>query len=132
MPHVSQRYPTESATGKQARPAATRRRTDCDVLQALKGEIAQHPTECARGLLLDGFPKTLEAAKVLDSFLAHENFVIRQVVSFQVTDQILFNRMHLRAECNDTASRADDVDSSQIFGTIGAVQTQDTMHQQVF
>lgn len=110
---VLRKAPAESNLG-QLQMASERNATlfsDEIVLLAVKNEIDQNATACERGLILDGFPKMLSAAETLETFCAAENFVVRIAVAFQATDETLLDRMHMRAERGDTASRADDVDS---------------------
>jgi adenylate kinase len=53
-------------------------------------------TECERGMLLDGFPRTVVQAKKLDSMFAAEGKIVDRVVEFKVNDEVLVERIEGR------------------------------------
>jgi adenylate kinase len=57
--------------------------------------------DCAKGILLDGFPRTLEQAKALDEALAKENKGIDLVLYIKVSDEELLRRLSGRWICRD-------------------------------
>ena len=57
------------------------------------------------GYILDGFPRTVDQAEVLDKFLATQNTHLNGVISFEISEEVLFNRLLDRAK---KEGRADD------------------------
>jgi len=60
------------------------------VLQILKKKI--DAPECKKGVVFDGFPRTVEQAKKLDEILANSNNKIDQVFNFHIDDNVLVDR----------------------------------------
>lgn len=61
--------------------------------------------ECAKGFILDGFPRTLDQAQALDVLLSSNHKKINHVISFDVPEQELINRLLERSKIE---GRADD------------------------
>ena len=57
--------------------------------------------DCEKGIMLDGFPRTLEQAKAQDEALAKENKGIDLVLYIKVSDQELIKRLSGRWICRD-------------------------------
>jgi adenylate kinase len=55
--------------------------------------------DCARGALLDGFPRTLAQAQALDEALAEQGYSIEAVPSVAVPDEVLVERVSGRRIC---------------------------------
>ncbi len=55
--------------------------------------------DCARGCILDGFPRTLAQAKALDAKLDKKTHVV--VLNFNVPDSVLIERITGRMVCKD-------------------------------
>ena len=53
--------------------------------------------DCAKGFILDGFPRTLVQAEALDTLLAQKNKNLDIVIEFKVDDQVLSTRVEKRA-----------------------------------
>ncbi len=57
--------------------------------------------DCAKGVILDGFPRTLEQAKALDEMLANQGNRISLVPILDVADEELMDRLTGRRVCRN-------------------------------
>lgn len=73
------------------------------VVQIIEKKISEN--ENARGILFDGFPRTVVQAYILDGLLLKLNTSLDMMISLDVPDQELTDRLLLRAK---TSNRADD------------------------
>ncbi len=69
-----------------------------DVTIGMIRERLQRP-DCARGAILDGFPRTLAQAEALDNLLAEFNSQVSLVPFIQVDDDVLVTRLAGRWIC---------------------------------
>lgn len=69
-----------------------------DVTIAMVKERLRRP-DCARGAILDGFPRTLEQARALDAALASEGGRVDKVLYVKVSDEELLRRLSGRWTC---------------------------------
>ena len=79
------------------------------VVGIIADRIAQ--PDCARGFILDGFPRTLPQAAALDALLKSKGIQLDHVIELKVDDGILVNRIETRAKETEAAGgkvRADD------------------------
>jgi adenylate kinase len=68
------------------------------VLEMLFERVAQK--DCARGYLLDGFPRTMPQAAALESRIAHNGQKARiQVLNLNVPDEVVLERLSGRRTC---------------------------------
>lgn len=63
-----------------------------EIVVGLIEESTQKP-ECAKGFILDGFPRTVVQAQKLDEMLAKRGQTIDKVLDFQVPDSLLVERV---------------------------------------
>jgi adenylate kinase len=78
-------------------------------IHMLEAEVNQHPD--AKGFIFDGFPRTTAQAESLDAFLASRGEVISGMLSLEVPESELKERLMKRAE---TSGRPDDADPAVV------------------
>lgn len=76
------------------------------VMISLIEKRIQEP-DCARGFILDGFPRTVPQAEGLDRMLAAGERSLDVVIEMQVDENVLFDRVATRA-AQSTEKRSDD------------------------
>ena len=64
--------------------------------------------DCAKGVIFDGFPRTVAQARALDTMLAQRGRKIDAVIELKVDDDAMVGRMESRVRENPGAARADD------------------------
>ena len=64
--------------------------------------------DCVKGVIFDGFPRTVAQAKALDVMLAERARKIAAVIELKVDDEAMVGRMESRVRENPGAARADD------------------------
>ena len=64
-----------------------------DIVVALVSQAIKHPDCSSHGFILDGFPRTVEQAKLLDQVLPDVHKRIDAVINLVVTDEILVKRI---------------------------------------
>ena len=94
-----------SFAGRQARESMEKGELVGDRLMA--GLVLQRldREDCARGFLLNGYPRTAEQSGLLDGILAELGRVIERVVLFEVSDEALVERAALRGADADAMRR---------------------------
>ncbi len=70
---------------------------DSWIITLLNEAIAKH--DKARGFILDGFPRTLKQADMLDAELAEQNLKVDAVVELKIVPEILIERLTNRYQC---------------------------------
>jgi adenylate kinase len=100
-----------SAVGKQAEAVMKSGGlvSDAIVIGIISDRIEQ--PDCAKGFILDGFPRTLQQADALGVLLEQKNKKLDAVIELQVDDGILISRIETRAKETQAAGgtvRADD------------------------
>ncbi len=71
--------------------------SDEDVVAVVKDRLQQD--DCKNGFILDGFPRTIPQAEALDKMLAELGISLDKVVSIEVNDEAIVNRMSGRRAC---------------------------------
>jgi len=83
-------------------------------ISMLEEEAEKHPD--TKGIIFDGFPRTIEQAEALDLFLAnHYGSKIDKMLSLEVDDEELIKRL---VERGKTSGRSDDADPAIIRNRI--------------
>ena len=64
---------------------------DAMVIGLIEGKLSE--PDCAQGILFDGFPRTLEQARMLDKMLEKRGLAIDRVLEFKVDEDVLLERI---------------------------------------
>lgn len=88
---------TDAGRAAQAVMAAGDLVSDDIVIAILRDRLAE--PDCARGVILDGFPRTTVQAKALDDLLAETGQKIDAAISLQVDDAAMVTRVSGRYTC---------------------------------
>nr|WP_306267392.1 adenylate kinase [Pararhizobium sp. IMCC3301] len=78
-----------------------------DVVVRIVSERVDQP-DCAKGFILDGFPRTVAQAEALDQMLERKGLKLDAVIEIAVDEGILLDRIIKRAEETEGGPRADD------------------------
>lgn len=63
-----------------------------EIVAGIVAEAIEKP-DCSKGFILDGFPRTVNQAKILDSLLAKKNQSIDRVINLYIDDELLIRRV---------------------------------------
>ncbi len=77
-----------------------------DIMIGMISERMDAP-DCANGVILDGFPRTVAQAEALDQMFADKNIALDSVIDIAVDEAALFARIENRA-AETGGSRSDD------------------------
>jgi adenylate kinase len=73
------------------------------IVEIIRARIAK--ADCASGYILDGFPRTVRQAEALSAMLQQQGTKLDAIVSFELSEQALMDRL---ANRRGTEARADD------------------------
>lgn len=63
-----------------------------DIVAGIVAEAINGP-ECSKGFILDGFPRTVNQAKILDDLLKKQKVGIDRVINLEINDELLIKRV---------------------------------------
>jgi adenylate kinase len=78
-----------------------------EVVVQIVSERLDEP-DCARGFILDGFPRTVAQAEALERLLEEKNIALDAVIELKVDESALLARVEKRASESGEAVRSDD------------------------
>ncbi len=64
--------------------------------------------DCSNGFILDGYPRTLNQAKLLDDIFSNFKFLDYKVIEIDISDEIIVHRILGRYSCSDCNSIYND------------------------
>ncbi len=116
IPHIStgdilrEQVASGSALGNQVKSVLDSGELVSDELVMKVIEDRLQRADCAQGYLLDGVPRTVVQAEILQAFLASSKTPLTRVVQLEVPEQVLLDRIRHRggagARTDDTAEVA--------------------------
>ena len=98
-----------SALGQEAKRVmdAGELMSDALMVQMISDRVDQ--PDCAKGFILDGFPRTTGQAEALDRMLADKGLKLDAVIQLKIDDEALVGRIETRiAETSESERRSDD------------------------
>ena len=79
-----------------------------DLIVAMVAERIEEP-DCASGVILDGFPRTLSQARMFDEYLAERGMALDLVILFEADDEAMVKRISGRFSCAQCGEGYHDV-----------------------
>lgn len=88
-----------------------------DIVIGIIAERIDHP-DCAKGIVFDGFPRTLRQAAALDTMLAAKGRTLDCVIELKVDDVALIARISSRFTCAQCGAVFNEIDKpTKVAGT---------------
>ncbi len=81
-----------------------------DLMVEMIAERIDQP-DCAKGFILDGFPRTVRQAEALDEMLAAKGLKLDAVIEVKVADAVLVDRINTRISQSQAARSDDNVET---------------------
>jgi len=89
--------------------------TDEMIIEMVSSRIDED--DCKNGFILDGFPRTLPQAEVLENMLNQKGITLDAVIEIQVPDEIIMERILGRYSCMDCgAGYHDKFQKPKVYG----------------
>ena len=79
------------------------------MVRIIKDRIMQ--PGCAKGFILDGFPRTVPQAEALDKMLGEQGLTLDAVIEVRVADEVLVSRIETRISESSEARSDDNVET---------------------
>ena len=96
-----------SELGKRAKEIMDRGELVSDEIIVSMIDVRMDQDDCAKGVILDGFPRTVAQAKALDDMLRGKSLALDHVIEIKVDEDALFARIETRA-AETGGARSDD------------------------
>src|SRR5260370_37346488 len=105
IPHISTgdilRAAVQQGTelGRKAQPLMSAGRLVPDEIMIGIIEERLKKSDCSKGFVLDGFPRTIPQAEALEKVLRKNNCQLDRVISLEVPEEVLVERLSSRRNC---------------------------------
>ena len=76
-----------------------------ELIMGIMGDRLQEP-DCAKGFLLDGFPRTIPQAEALKELLTKLGITLDMAVNLDVPREVILDRLTTRRTCENSACQA--------------------------
>jgi adenylate kinase len=110
--------------GKKAKPIMDAGKLVPDKIVVGVVEERIEKPDCAKGFILDGFPRTLDQAKALDHMLRKKRAALDAVIEIRVDEAELFRRIETRVRQTGEAGRRSDDDPETLKKRIAVYKEQ--------
>ena len=104
-----------SGLGARAREVIDRGELISDDIIVKIVDARMDEDDCANGVILDGFPRTVAQAEALDEMLASKGLTLDHVIEIEVDEAALFARIENRASERRRTGKARSDDSAEIL-----------------
>lgn len=77
---------------------------DTIIMEIIEQRIVK--PDCAKGIIFDGFPRTIAQAQALGKLLAENNMTIDAIINLQVPEDVVLKRLTSRRTCSNPNCQA--------------------------